>query len=274
MKAPLDSTFDYSDPYQTLGVAAAASAAEIRRAYLALAKRNHPNLYATDPVKYRAMTVLMQEINAAYRLLCDPALREFWDRRHAVGTREAAPRRQTAGAFDNSEMVRRVIRTYSAFTSTLRTAADWQDVRRKVRRFQSSDEGSAYIKELIARLYSDVVSLLKPGTRVSVYYDGLVDMMCLYPGALEIAPGRVFVVYAYLLHRENHGGFPDDLGARWPARDDDTTVRLKLPAPAGPKSVGDFGARVWQWLMAKPGTRQRQADSADRTEAGRRGPPR
>jgi hypothetical protein len=258
VKAQLDATFDFGDPYRTLGVAASATTADVRKAYLALAKQYHPNLFATDPVKYRAMTVVMQEINAAYRLLRDPALREFWDRGHSVAPQATTPRQREVSKYYNSELVRLVNRKYNAFVRTLRTSAAWEDAIRKIRGFQVSREGSAYIKELVVRHYSDVMGLLKLGRRISVYYDGLVDMIFLYPGALEVAPSSIFITYAYLLHKENNGGFPDGLGTKRPAQGPDApTVRLKLPAPIGQKSAESFGSKVWEWLMAKPGSGKR-----------------
>jgi curved DNA-binding protein CbpA len=44
VRNPLDSTFDHRDPYKLLGMAAGAATPDIRRTYLWLAKRNHPNL--------------------------------------------------------------------------------------------------------------------------------------------------------------------------------------------------------------------------------------
>src|SRR5690606_23888571 len=58
--------------YEVLGVPASASEAEIRRAYLAAARRHHPDL--ESDVDLRAQAELrMQGVNDAWRVLSDPA---------------------------------------------------------------------------------------------------------------------------------------------------------------------------------------------------------
>ena len=64
------------DPYDMLGVARSASAAEIKRAYRKLAKENHPDRHKGD---VRAKD-RFAEINAAYEVVGDKAKRGQFDR--------------------------------------------------------------------------------------------------------------------------------------------------------------------------------------------------
>jgi curved DNA-binding protein CbpA len=76
-----------NDPYRELGVARAASAAEIKAAHRTLAKRFHPDASGGDSERF----VAVQE---AYLLLSDPLRRREWDARHAPGpVRANEPRR-------------------------------------------------------------------------------------------------------------------------------------------------------------------------------------
>lgn len=267
MKIPVDSTFDHRDPYKTLGVTSSASPADIRKAYLELARRLHPNFFATDPEKYRSTTALMQDINAAYELLSDPARREHWDRGHSVAPRGAqrpapAEARPQSRYFD-FEAVHLIIRKYNQFVGSLRTAAERQEVIRRIRRFQSSRAGTAYIRKLVSLHYCEVMDFLKNNPRISMYDDGLVEFMYmaggdLFPGMLEVAPSSVFITYAYLVCQENKGKLPAGLRVKWrrARRPKKSLVRLRLPGPgtARPKPAKGTGAKVWEWLMAKPGS--------------------
>lgn len=66
--------------YEVLGVAADAEADEIRRAYLRLARRHHPD-HRGDPER-------MQAINAAWQVLSDPVRRRSYD--ESLGADEPA----------------------------------------------------------------------------------------------------------------------------------------------------------------------------------------
>ncbi|MBN2465770.1 J domain-containing protein [candidate division WOR-3 bacterium] len=258
MKNPLDSTFDHRDPYKILGVAPGAAAADIRKAYLGLARRHHPNLFATDPEKYRASTTRMQEINCAYELLSDPHRRGLWDRQHSVAPHlgRVARREQELKKFYDAELLARVIRQYNAFVSSLGTARERQQETLRIQKFQTTRRGSAYIRELITRHYREVMDFLRSDKRISFFDDGLVQIMFLYAGAYEVSPGDVFVTYAYLCHRDNHGGLPPGLEARPPRAEEPGVVRLRLPGPHGAstaKPAKGFGSQVWDWLMEKPG---------------------
>ena len=83
-----------TDPYAVLGVARRASAEEVRRAYLALARRHHPDAHAEGGAGARAAAERrMQEVNAAWAVLGDPGRRAAFDRaeREQGGRRAAAP---------------------------------------------------------------------------------------------------------------------------------------------------------------------------------------
>jgi DnaJ domain len=66
--------------YETLGVARSASAAEVRRAYLARARSLHPDRYVdAGPERRRAVERQMQDVNEAWRVLGDPGRRGRYD---------------------------------------------------------------------------------------------------------------------------------------------------------------------------------------------------
>lgn len=70
-----------ADPlYERLGVAPSASAAEIRRAYLQLARIHHPDFH-TDDADRQANEREMQSINEAWAVLGDPERRRAHDER-------------------------------------------------------------------------------------------------------------------------------------------------------------------------------------------------
>lgn len=75
----MDASKDY---YAVLGVLTTAEDVVIRAAYRALAQRFHPDRQKDMPGE---ATVRMADINEAYRILSDPALREQYDaaRRHS-----------------------------------------------------------------------------------------------------------------------------------------------------------------------------------------------
>jgi curved DNA-binding protein CbpA len=262
VKNPLDSTFDHRDPYRILGVDAGAAPDDIRKAYLGLAKRNHPNLFATDPAKYRTSIALMQNINAAYELLSDPHRREIWDRQHSITARpaRAARREREMSQYYDPGLIQRVMRKYNDFVSSLHTASERSKAIRKIEKFQASPAGAAYIRGLAVLHYREVMDFLKSDKRITLYDDGLVEVMLLDGGAYEVLPSSVFVTYAYLCRRENRGRFPAGLGAkRTPAKEQGGVIRLRL---AGSSSLSTWkparglAARVWEWLMEKPGERR------------------
>lgn len=67
--------------YDALGVSAGAGPAEVRRAYLAAARRHHPDFHAAADEQTRAGHARqMQAINQAWAVLGDPAARATYDR--------------------------------------------------------------------------------------------------------------------------------------------------------------------------------------------------
>ncbi len=258
MKNCLDTTFDHKDPYRILGVTADATPVVIRKAYLDLARRNHQDLFATDPEKYRSSTTLMQDINSAYELLSDSARRELWDRRHSGAPRRASRPAPTPSAHFESAQAHRVIRKYNEFVGSLRTAKERQAAARRIRKFQASRGGSAFIRKLVASHYQQVIDLLNRGGRISVHDDGLVEIMFLYAGAMEVDPSEVFITYAYLVHRENRGKVPAAPGAgkpqrRGPGTGDFRVTMLRLRRVSGsakPAAAKDLGARIRDWLRS------------------------
>ncbi len=66
--------------YEVLGVPMGADAVEIRRAYLALARRHHPDKHsASTPARQAEARRLMSEANAAWAVLGDPDRRRRYD---------------------------------------------------------------------------------------------------------------------------------------------------------------------------------------------------
>jgi hypothetical protein len=74
------------DPYEVLGVADGASAEDVRRAYLRLAREHHPDYYVDAPPAERlAAEQRMRVINEAWALVRDP------DRRRALEDERPRP---------------------------------------------------------------------------------------------------------------------------------------------------------------------------------------
>jgi curved DNA-binding protein CbpA len=67
-----------SDYYQLLGVAPAASPAEIRQAYARLARHKHPDRF-TDPAEKQRAQAEFQDITTAFNTLVNPRSREEYD---------------------------------------------------------------------------------------------------------------------------------------------------------------------------------------------------
>jgi hypothetical protein len=65
--------------YEVLGVARGASTAEVRRAYVALARRHHPDQHAGDRAAQARAEQEMRRINAAWEVLRDAERRRRYD---------------------------------------------------------------------------------------------------------------------------------------------------------------------------------------------------
>ncbi|MDQ2827376.1 MAG: J domain-containing protein [Actinomycetota bacterium] len=67
--------------YEVLGVAGGDDAATIRRAYLAAARRHHPDFHsAADDATRAANATHMQRLNDSWAILSDPSTRAAYDR--------------------------------------------------------------------------------------------------------------------------------------------------------------------------------------------------
>ncbi|MCH8859177.1 MAG: J domain-containing protein, partial [Proteobacteria bacterium] len=64
------------DPYDVLGVSTKAGAAEIKKAFRALAKKHHPDAHGNNPAKVKRF----QEASAAYEVIGDKEKRAQYDR--------------------------------------------------------------------------------------------------------------------------------------------------------------------------------------------------
>ena len=78
------------DPYSTLGVSRQASTDEIRKAFRAIAKKNHPDLNPGN----KAAEERFKAANAAHDLLSDPEKRARFDRGEIDATGQEVPPRQ------------------------------------------------------------------------------------------------------------------------------------------------------------------------------------
>lgn len=77
--------------YDELGVSPTATVAQIRTAYVALARRHHPDRMNSADASARAESAArMARVNAAWTVLSDPAKRAAYDARHAIAPTGAA----------------------------------------------------------------------------------------------------------------------------------------------------------------------------------------
>ena len=84
--------------YDVLGVDAGAPIAEVRRAYLALAREHHPDRAGGD-----ALT--MQAVNAAWATLSDPGRRAVYDLTLRVGPTPVAPAEEPVVRTDEEDLL-------------------------------------------------------------------------------------------------------------------------------------------------------------------------
>lgn len=87
-----------TDHYETLGIPRGADPAEIRRAYVALARRFHPDAHADrSPAERAHAERRMRDVNEAWSALSDPARRRAYDETQARGRPSAPPRPRPEG---------------------------------------------------------------------------------------------------------------------------------------------------------------------------------
>lgn len=83
--------------YEVLGVARDATAVEIRRAYVSLARANHPDLAAGEAAEGSESERRMQRINEAWKVLGDDAERRSYDRTLGQAERARVHQAREAG---------------------------------------------------------------------------------------------------------------------------------------------------------------------------------
>jgi curved DNA-binding protein CbpA len=71
-----------ADHYERLGITPAATAAEVKQAYLRLARDKHPDRF-TDPLEKKRAEAEFQEITTAFNTLANPRSRQEYDAERA-----------------------------------------------------------------------------------------------------------------------------------------------------------------------------------------------
>lgn len=89
--------------YRELGVDPAASAAEIRRAYLQLARRSHPDFHNGSDGERRLAEERMRRINAAWAVLGDVDARADYDRARLRNTSRPTFHAASHGMVDDTD---------------------------------------------------------------------------------------------------------------------------------------------------------------------------
>lgn len=90
------------DYYQRLGVGPAASAGEIRQAYLRLAREKHPDRFA-DPAQKQSAQDEFQEITTAFNTLSNPRSRQEYDQERQRPPAPHTPEEQGRDAFARAQ---------------------------------------------------------------------------------------------------------------------------------------------------------------------------
>ncbi|MFA6545834.1 MAG: J domain-containing protein, partial [Limisphaerales bacterium] len=106
---------DNSNHFETIGLKPGASPEEIKRAYLALVKRWHPDRFAHDPVEQKQAEERLKSINVAYEAL--------------VGEAKIEPgfqRGTTAPAYDPSDVATHSGRASYSFRERPQPFAFWR----------------------------------------------------------------------------------------------------------------------------------------------------
>lgn len=89
------------DYYSVLGIPKTASASEVRRAYLKLARNNHPDRF-TDPAERAEADRRFQLITEAFNTLRDEKLRQDYDR--TLDRKTRTPKEEARLYFKNAEL--------------------------------------------------------------------------------------------------------------------------------------------------------------------------
>ena len=89
------------DYYSTLRVAKTASAADVKKAYLQMARENHPDRFA-DPEEKKEADARFQKITEAYNQLRDEKSRQEYDRE--LGREKHSPEKEADLFFKNAEL--------------------------------------------------------------------------------------------------------------------------------------------------------------------------
>jgi len=118
--------------YEVLGVPRGSDPAEIRRAYLRLARKHHPDLHAGETVVRRVDAQRrMLEANAAWAVLGDPERRRRYDRELEMARSQSgpsAPGATTVGADGQA----RVARGWAPLADDTRWMSDFEGWRNEV----------------------------------------------------------------------------------------------------------------------------------------------
>lgn len=90
------------DYYERLGVSPAASAGEIRQAYLRLAREKHPDRFA-DPAQKQSAQAEFQDITTAFNTLSHPRRRQEYDQERERPPAPRTPEEQGRDAFARAQ---------------------------------------------------------------------------------------------------------------------------------------------------------------------------
>ena len=96
-------TKDGDAHYETLGVDPSASAADVRRSYLRLARLEHPDFHNGSDAARRSAELRMRKVNAAWAVLGNVDSRSDYDRRRITGTPRPAFHARSHGAVDEPD---------------------------------------------------------------------------------------------------------------------------------------------------------------------------
>lgn len=90
-----------TDLYQLLGVAPNATAAQIRQAYLQLARTSHPDRFS-DPAEKQKAAAAFAEITAAFNALANPRSRQEYDAGRSQPAPPSTPDERAAEALERA----------------------------------------------------------------------------------------------------------------------------------------------------------------------------